>query len=343
MAQRPPQTGHGLILGKFLPPHLGHQFLADFARAYVDRLTILVGTLQAEPIPGRLRHRWMSEMAPGAEVLHLTDENPQEPHEHPDFWRIWHDSIRRLVPSGPDLVFASEPYGLPLAEILGARFVPVDLDRLQAPISGTRIREDPLGNWRFIPPPVRPWFVRRVCLIGPESTGKTVLAQRLAAHYGTVWAAEYARGLIASQGDVFGAEDIPRFVRGQIASEEALARQANRVLICDTDVLTTTIWSDWFYGDCPAWIRAEADRRDYDLYLLCEPDCPWVDDPQRFLPGQREAFRDRCLEALDSRGRTYVRIGGDWEDRFQQAVRAVDGLLARPGEAARAAFYRAVA
>src|SRR5262245_58902923 len=91
------KTATGLVLGKFLPPHVGHQYLFDFARSFVQQLTVLVCTLKSEPIPGKLRHQWVAEMAPGAQVLHVDDENPSEPHEHPDFWTIWIDTIRKLL------------------------------------------------------------------------------------------------------------------------------------------------------------------------------------------------------------------------------------------------------
>jgi NadR type nicotinamide-nucleotide adenylyltransferase len=321
-----------MILGKFLPPTRGHQYLADFAQNCVDHLTVIVGTLAAEPIPGEVRYAWMKEMFPRAEVLHLTDENPQYPHEHPDFWRIWRDSIRRLLPSGPDYLFASEDYGFKLAEILGAEYVPVDHARELVPVSGTAVRENPMMYWEYIPEPVRPWFVRRVCIVGPESTGKTVLARRLARYFNTVWVSEYARGLIALQNNEVTPETFPKIVRGQIASEEALACQANRVLVCDTDSIVTSIWAEHFCGVCPAWVLEEADRRQYDLYLLMEPDAPWIDDPQRFLPEKRFEFFRRLRRELDDRRRPYVLIGGSWEDRFTSAVKAVEALLsARKG------------
>jgi NadR type nicotinamide-nucleotide adenylyltransferase len=318
-----------MILGKFMPPHLGHQYLADFARAYVERLTILVCSIQREPIPGALRYAWMRELYPDCRVVPITDELPQEPSEHPDFWQIWHHTIRRVLPDGPECVFASEEYGGRLAQILGARFVPVDPARELVPISGTRVREDPMGCWEFLPPPVRPYFVRRVCVFGPESTGKSTLARDLAARYQTVCVSEYARGLLDPKEGRCDPEDIPLIARGQAASEEALARQANRLLICDTDLLTTTIWSEVLFGDCPTWIREEAERRQYDLYLLTDIDVPWVDDAQRYLPHQREEFMERCISALESRGRPYVRIRGSWEERFRAACAAVDEVLKR--------------
>src|SRR5688572_12742104 len=101
------KRGRGLVLGKFMPPHLGHLHLVEFARSWVAELVVVVGTLAREPIPGELRHRWMKELAPWAKVVHLTDENPQDPSEHPDFWEIWRASLKRVVPEPIDWVFAS--------------------------------------------------------------------------------------------------------------------------------------------------------------------------------------------------------------------------------------------
>ena len=183
---------HGMLLGKFLPPHKGHCFLVDFASNFVDKLTIVVGTLPSEPIPGKLRYRWMKELFPQAQVVHLDKVLPQEPSEHPDFWDIWEQELRAILPQTPDVVFASESYGHKLAEVLNARFIPVDPQRNSIPTSGTAIRENPFANWKYIPGPVRPYFLKRVCLFGPESTGKSTMAQKLANHFETTFVPEYA-------------------------------------------------------------------------------------------------------------------------------------------------------
>ena len=186
----------GMVLGKFMPPHLGHVYLVDFARAYVDDLAVVVGTLAREPIPGALRYGWMCELFPTVQVVHLTDENPQEPHEHPRFWDIWRESLLRVLPWRPDYVFASETYGEGLRASSARRWVPVDVARAAVPVSATAIRADPLGHWRFIPRCVRPHFVRRIAVVGPESSGKSTLAAALAQHYRTTWVPEYARALL---------------------------------------------------------------------------------------------------------------------------------------------------
>lgn len=318
---------HGLLLGKFLPPHRGHQVLVDFARSYCQRVTVLVCTRADDPIPGALRFAWMREMFPHLNVVHITEDLPQEPKDHPDFWAIWRRVCLDAAPEPVDVVFASEAYGHRLAAELGAVYAPVDQARGQVPISGTAVRADPMGCWDYLPEVVRPWFLRRVCVFGPESTGKSTLSRALAERYGTVHVAEYARGLLDTKEGRCDPEDIPRIVLGQRAAEDALARQARRLLFCDTDALTTTIWSEVLFGDCPAWIRQEAQARTYALTLLLDVDVPWVDDRQRYLPHAREAFFGRCRAALEAAGRPYRVIRGGWSERMEQACAAVDGLL----------------
>src|SRR5688572_6159778 len=205
-----------------MPPHAGHLHLIAQARARVEELTILVCSLQREPIPGDVRSKWMQDLLrydAGITIIHVTDENPSEPHEHPDFWRLWTDTIRRAMPEGPDVVFTSEPYGDELARRLGARHEPIDPERLTVPVSGSAIRAEPNAHWRFIPEVVRPWFVKRVVLTGSESTGKTTLAARLAEHYGTLWVPEFGREYLDRKGAFLDASDIEPIARGQQAAE----------------------------------------------------------------------------------------------------------------------------
>jgi len=176
--------------------------------------------------------------------------------------------------------------------------------------------------------PNLPW---RIVVTGTESTGKTHLAQRLAAHFGEPWAAEHAREFWDAHGGI-AAADLDALDRGQVAAEEAAAARARRVVFFDTDLITCVIWNDLLFpGACPAWVRAEADRRARRnaLYLLCAADVPWAPDPQRCFPDEAARLRTAALwrEALESRGLPFVEIRGAWAERERAAIAAVERVV----------------
>jgi len=320
----------GLIIGKFMPLTTGHCHLIETALAQVRQLTILLGSLPDEPIAGHLRWNWLRDTFPQAKVFHCPEIVPQYPHQHPDFWSIWRELIGRYC-GATDVVFSSETYGDRLAQELNARHVCVDLERQSVPISATQVRQNPLQNWSFIAPAARPYFVRRVLIYGPESTGKSTLSRQLAAHYDTGFVPEMARPLLEAKNNICEETDIPAIVVAQLAAEENAAREANKVLFCDTDVTTTTIYARHFFGHCPSWVQRIADERRYDLTLFTDIDLPWQDDPQRDPRHAevifRHEFRERFRRELESRRIPYVTILGVGEARLQNAIRAVDAFL----------------
>src|SRR5262249_3978259 len=156
---------HGLVLGKFLPYHAGHAYLIRSARAAVDRLTVLVCSLEREPIEGRLRHQWVAQSHPDCRVIHVAEEVPQSPQDDPDRWALWGCLIERQA-GRVDRVFSSEHYGEALGRRLSAVHTSIDIERNTFPIAGSAIRRDPIGTWEFLPQLVRPYFVRRVAILG---------------------------------------------------------------------------------------------------------------------------------------------------------------------------------
>ena len=174
--------------------------------------------------------------------------------------------------------------------------------------------------------------VKRIVLTGTESTGKTQLAQKLAAHFGEPWSAEFARAFWDLRGGI-AAADLDAIDRGQVANEEAAAASARRVVFCDTDLITCVLWNDLLFpGACPAWVRAEADRRarNVTLYLLCDADVPFAPDPQRCFPDAigRERTRRLWRDALEARRLPFEEIRGDWPERERAAIAAVERVLA---------------
>ncbi|MFT5355961.1 MAG: HTH-type transcriptional repressor of NAD biosynthesis genes [Polyangiales bacterium] len=313
----------GLVIGKFLPLHQGHAHLLRVAQSLSKRLHIVVCSLADEPIPGALRVRWVEDLFPTAAVHHLDKELPGNPEEHPRFWDLWREALTNILPESAGRVFASEEYGARLADELGAVFHPVDLERAAVAISGTELRARPLHHWKYLPEPVRAHYARRICVFGPESVGKTTLARRLAEHLDTVCVPEYARTYLEQRGGNLRERDLVEIARGQKALEDSLARQANRVLVMDTDTLSTTLWAKKLYGRCDPKIEQLARTRFADLYLLCDVDVPWVKDPVRYLPADRTEFFREFETELKDRELPYVVIRGDWDERWRAAVGAV--------------------
>jgi NadR type nicotinamide-nucleotide adenylyltransferase len=174
--------------------------------------------------------------------------------------------------------------------------------------------------------------VKRVVVFGPESTGKTTLARSLAAHFGEPWAEEFVREFWEVKEGKIGGEDLGTIALGQMANEDRAAEGARRVVIGDTDLLTCVLWNDLLFpGKCPAWVRAEAEARvrATDLFLFCDTDLAWAEDPQRCFPDEagRAMVRRVWREALVGRGRPWVEISGEGAERERVSVEAVNRLL----------------
>ena len=160
----------------------------------------------------------------------------------------------------------------------------------------------------------------RICLIGPESTGKTELAQALARELGTVWVPEFAREYVEKHGNDLTAGDVEPIARGQIANEDRIAPEADRLLLLDTDLISTVVYARHYYGSCPAWIEAEARRRRADLYLLLDTDVPWKADDARDAGGdEREDLFDAFRAALDELQTRWEIVSGTYDERLARA------------------------
>ncbi|MBX3247505.1 MAG: AAA family ATPase [Myxococcales bacterium] len=337
-----PPLRTGLVLGKLLPPHLGHLYLVGCALRQVERLFVVVEHIEGEPIPSELRVGWMRQLVPEATIVHLDRAMPQEPGEHPRFWALWRSALLDLLPEPPEVVFASEHYGHRLAAELGARFLPVDPARQVVPISGTAVRADPIASAQYLPDPVRAHYdlppgaprptPLRVALVGPESTGKSTIARALAARFGAYVVPEHAETMIAARvadPQALTKRDFEDFARGRRASEETLARFGGALLVCDSDALTTQLYAERFLGASPAWIADEAATSEYDLTLLFAPDVPWTDDHHRVDREGRDAFFSRMEALLRAHGRAPVVLRGDWRAREEAAIAACARLLGR--------------
>lgn len=333
LGSRMAESTHGVVLGRFMPPHNGHRYLIDFAARCVDRLSVLVGTLSSDPIDGLLRYRWMREMFPDVNVIHITEENPRARKGSPDSYRIWARGITENAGSDIRYVFASEDYGFRLAEELGAVYVPVDPARTVFPVSASMVRRNPMGTWEFIPPTVRPYFVRRVYVLSEETGASEALLERLADHFHTVSVGDY----VAYHAERIGPGSLsPEFaVRAQGAAEEALARQAARVLFSASDqvhawtrVVGPAAGHDPGHPAAGGGPPTPAATHDWEhsCYLINLPVRAGHDS---LTDHEKLPVLARTLETLAERSADIRVLTGDANERFSQAVEIVDELLDR--------------
>ncbi len=173
----------------------------------------------------------------------------------------------------------------------------------------------------------------KVVLFGPESTGKTTLAKDLANYFDTVWVPEYAREYLQEKWDkekkTCEPHDLLPIAYGQMRLENELAKKANKVLICDTDLLETKVYSEAYYvGYCDPLLEEYALRNHYDLYLLTYIDVPWEKDDLRDKPKERERMFAYFKETLEKYGRNFVTLKGVRERRLQTAIQHIEKLIA---------------
>jgi NadR type nicotinamide-nucleotide adenylyltransferase len=179
----------------------------------------------------------------------------------------------------------------------------------------------------------KPINLVKVVLFGPESSGKTTLSRQLARYYHTVWAPEFARDYLQEKWNnerkTCEAEDLIPIAVGQMKLENKLAKRADKILICDTDLLETKVYSEEFYGGfVDEKLNKAANENQYDLYLLTYIDTPWEEDDLRDRPEQRLEMFNAFEAALIKHNRPYLLLKGDKETRIKNATAAIDKIIA---------------
>jgi len=171
-------------------------------------------------------------------------------------------------------------------------------------------------------------MIKKIAIVGPESTGKSTLTKLLAKHYNTLWVAEFARYYCAALTAPCTMQDEINMFHGQVALEESVLAMADKdFILCDTTFLTVKIWSDEMLGETPQLVLDALRERTYDLYLLLDIDLPWQEDPLRDFPHMREHFMNIWLKELADLNANYVLINGI-EERLNNAITAIDTFLA---------------
>ena len=341
----------GLVVGKFSPLHLGHEYLISQAEAECDELVLL--SWSKPELPGcesNRRRNWLQKRFAHLPALVLDDHalqqlaqdhsinEPRLPdNDAPDtesrHFVGW--VCEKLLHYRPDVIFTSEDYGDGFAEELTRYFLErendtpkivhrcVDKARQIVPISGTALRQDPHTLSAFLAPEVYADFVERIVLLGGESTGKTTLAAALAKVLNTHWAAEYGRELWEAQNGHLQYSDMLHIAQKQIAREETLAASARRFLVCDSSPLTTYFYSLVMFERAEPELVQLAERP-YAQVFLCAADFEFVQDGTRRNNEFRLTQQRWYQQQLAARGTPYTLLQGNVEQRVQHVLMVLD-------------------
>jgi HTH-type transcriptional repressor of NAD biosynthesis genes len=340
----------GLVVGKFSPLHRGHEALIRRAQDSCDELIIIsYSKPEFAGCEASRREQWLAEIYPNARRLVVTDDflhqhirgnaeftampsNDAPEATHRDFCAFL---LEAFTGADVDAVFTSEDYGAGFANHLTERFraryqrsapvehVSADRDRVRVPISGSQIRTDIHAHRSWLSPCVYAGFVQRICTLGGESSGKSVLARALAERFETAFVPEYGRELWIAKAGQLVYEDMLQIAARQIEQEQSAARVAARYLFCDTSPLTTLFYSLDMFGRADAALEGLT-RRSYDLHVLCAPDFEFVQDGTRRDAEFRLRQHHWYLEQLEHLGARYLLAQGPLPARVDQIARRLD-------------------
>ena len=330
----------GLVVGKFAPLHLGHEWLIYEAYKQCERLYLL--SWSRPELPGceaERRERWLATRLPHIQHWVLTPQRvapwqreglalPELP-DNQDAPQLQRQFVAQfcvqVLGDKVDAVFTSEAYGDGFAAHLARCFeqpvmhVELDRARQRVPISGSRLRTDVHGLREYLAAEVYGDFVERIALLGGESTGKSSLSLALADALDTLHVAEFGREHWLARGGQLAYDDLLHIGRTQVAREQLLAGQARRYLVCDTTPLTTLFYCREQFGRAEAELEQLAERR-YQHLFLCADDFPFVQDGTR----QDAAFRRRqnawYVQQLQRRGLPYNLLSGSLSARVAQVL-----------------------
>lgn len=181
--------------------------------------------------------------------------------------------------------------------------------------------------------------VKKIVIIGPESTGKSTLCSELAAHFNTIYCPEYARAFLIEHGINYSYTDLLTIAKGQLNLEDEYVEkvvnvnskpktQNSEFLFIDTDMYVMKVWCEFVFDKCHQWILDQITNRSYDLYLLCKPDLPWIKDTLREYPDEKLRIKlyHYYRDLLVNQSTPWVEISGSYKERLQTAIKAVEAL-----------------
>ncbi len=325
------------VFGKFIPFHKGHQAMIEFAVTKCDFLTVLVCSSDKEIIDGKTRKKWIDETfinVPKLEVKilnYIEDELPNSSESSLEISKSWSDIFKELFPDY-NLLITSEKYGELVANYMNINHVEFDFTRQQTTISATSICQDLFKNWDFLPNSVKSYFAIKVVLLGTESTGKTVITEKLATHFETSFVHEAGREYIAHS-EHFTYQDLEMVAQKHAQNIEKTVLESKTPLIfIDTDIYITKSYSIFAFEKELVVNEKIYESNKANLYLYLCNDAPYIQDGQRLTQEKRNELDNFHRQMLKKHNVEYLEINGNWNQRFEKAVKEVEKLIIQKGK-----------
>ena len=319
------------VFGKFLPFHKGHEAMINFALSKCDFLTVLICCSDKEAISESIRKNWIEKNFAHCKNIevksfnYLESELPNTSVSSVEVSKVWAEKFKLLFPDY-DLVITSEKYGDYVADFMGIKHIVFDIPRQHFPVSATAIRSDLFANWHLLPDSVKPDLAIKVVILGTESTGKTVLTEKLAQHYKCTSVSEAGRDIVANSNS-FSFDDLHLIASEHAKRIDEATIGENPLIIIDTDIHITKSYSNFTFGK-----ELEVDDNIYhsnkaNLYLYLNNDVTYVQDGTRLNEDDRNLLDLSHREILRQHYIDFVEIKGDWEQRFEKVVEEINKLI----------------
>ena len=335
----------GMYGGSFDPLHTGHIHDIIRASAMCEELYVMISWCEGrESTSKELRYRWILNSTthlPNIKIIMIEDKAvSKEEYNTEYYWKKGAQDIKKIIAKPIDVVFCGSDYaGTNRFESL---YCPESVihyfDRSEVPISSTEIRQWAMDNWDYIPEVCKPYYTKKVLIVGGESTGKSILVQNLALAYNTNFISEVGRDICACAGgeELMIPEDLYEiFLRHKVNIMDNVKR-SNRITFVDTDALTTLFYCKFLLGEnskkfstCTKMAEAIIEMDEWDLVLFLEPDVAFVQDGTRNerIQQEREKYSNQLKSIFDKYKVKYEQIGGDYLQRFDKAKMLIEEKL----------------
>jgi HTH-type transcriptional repressor of NAD biosynthesis genes len=313
-----------VIVGKFHPFHKGHSLLIETAESECDEVYVLVCDNDKYTIPADIRRVWIEKTHPKVRVMIIPDIDKD------DDSTAWAKHTISFLGFVPEVAYTSEGYGKTWSEEMRCIHRCVDINRNIVPISATKIRSDVVRNFEYLPDAAREDLVRKIVIVGAESTGTTTLSEMLANQLACPWTVElgryYSLSLSTQSEPKWNDYDFLSIAKQQQEYEDSIARHSDGIMVCDTNAFATKIWQQRYMGYTTPEVEKIAYNASADLYVLTGDEIPFVQDGLRDGEHIRHEMHKQFISELEKLSTPFITVRGTRKDRLNKAMVAIKKL-----------------